>query len=325
MPPSAGPRRRSPAAVNPWLDAFVPVFGLLALGALLRRRLLTDDAVWAGLERLVFWVLLPALLVSAIAAVDLGRLPVGRLAPAIWGALLAGAGLALALAAATGQAHPAATSVLQGGIRFNNLVGFALVGAVAGPGGLALGGVVTGLIVPFVQVLVTLAFALGDGAARRPTVVGLARQLLRNPLLLACAAGFAVSALGGLPPGLGAFARGLGAASLALGLLCCGAALSAAGLRDRLGLQAVTAALKLGLMPLLTLGLGRLCGLEGAPLAVATLFMALPTATTSYVMARVMGGDARLVAAMITGQHLLAALTLPAWALVLAEVAAGGP
>lgn len=52
--------------MNAWLDAFVPVFGLLALGALLRARLLRDDAIWAGIERLIFWVLLPCLIVSAL-------------------------------------------------------------------------------------------------------------------------------------------------------------------------------------------------------------------------------------------------------------------
>ena len=46
-------------------------------------------------------------------------------------------------------------------------------------------------------------------------------------------------------------------------------------------------------MPLLALWLGRWLGLEPLPLAAAVVFMALPTATTSYVMARAMGGDAR--------------------------------
>ena len=54
-----------------WLDAFVPAFALLALGALLKRRLLKDDAVWAGMERLIYWVLLPSLIVSALAPLNL--------------------------------------------------------------------------------------------------------------------------------------------------------------------------------------------------------------------------------------------------------------
>ncbi len=43
------------------------------------------------------------------------------------------------------------------------------------------------------------------------------------------------------------------------------------------------------------------------------IFMALPTAATSYVMARAMGGDAPLMASITTTEHLLSILTLPAW------------
>jgi predicted permease len=299
--------------VTPWLEAFVPAFGLLALGALLRQRLLRDDAVWAGMERLVFWVLLPALIVAALSGIDLARVPLGGLLAAIWGALGIGTVLSVLLARAAGQGHAAMTSVLQGGIRFNNLMGFAIGGALFGPPGLALAAVCTGMIVPLVQVVTTLAFAL-DGRHVRPLAV--LRQVGANPLILACAAGFALALLGGLPPGVGPFVRALGQASVALGLLCVGAALSLGALADRPGLQAATAVLKLLVMPALTLGLCRLLGLEPLPTAIAVLFMALPTASTSYVMARAMGGDAPLMAAVTTTEHAAAALTLPLWAAV---------
>jgi hypothetical protein len=303
--------------LSTYLDVFVPAFGLLALGAALKRLLLREDAIWAGIERLVFWALMPCLLASAIASVDLSALPLGAMALSIWTALLLGAALCVALSRAWGLPHAAMTSVLQGGIRFNNLMGFAVTGALFGPAGTALGAVATGLIVPFVQVVTTLAFALGRpgggaggrlGAWRRA-----ARQVLLNPLLLGCAVGFAAAALGGLPPGLRALARVLGQSAIALGLLCVGAALTLGALRARPGLQAVVCAVKLVLMPVLTLGLGTALGLEPLPLAVALVFMALPTATTSYVMARAMGGDAPLMAALTTTEHLAAVATLPLW------------
>ena len=60
-------------------------------------------------------------------------------------------------------------------------------------------------------------------------------------------------------------------------------------------------------MPLLALGSA--AGAGPLPTAVAVVFMALPTATTSYVMARAMGGDAPLMAAITTCEHLLSMLT----------------
>jgi aerobic C4-dicarboxylate transport protein len=66
--------------MNLWLDAFVPAFALLGLGALLRRVLLPLDAVWAGMEKLIYWVLLPSLILSALAALDPSSLPLGAMA-----------------------------------------------------------------------------------------------------------------------------------------------------------------------------------------------------------------------------------------------------
>lgn len=305
--------------MNAWLDAFIPCFGLLALGALLKRSLLPDDRIWAGMEKLVFWVLLPSLIVSALAEVDLATLPLGPMAASIWGALAVGALISVALARAMGQGPAAMTSVLQGGIRFNNLIGFAIGGAIFGAEGLALAAVATGLIVPFVQVIIVLAFAIGvaPGGAAGVRPLGVLRQVARNPLLIACVLGFAVAALGGLPPGLKPMLGSLGRASVALGLLCVGAALSLASFTDRLPVQAATGVLKLLVMPVITLGFAMAFGLDGLPALFAVLFMALPTAATSYVMARAMGGDAPLIAAITTTQHMAALVTLPLWLMLL--------
>ncbi len=297
-----------------YIDALVPAFGLLVLGWLLRRHLLPDVAVWAGIERLVFWVLTPCLLVSAIAPLKLAELPLGAMATVIWAALGLGVVLSLGLARACRTGHPAMTSVLMGGIRFNQLMGFAVVGALFGPGGLALGAVATGLIVPFVQVITTIAFALGPNpAGGRFSLVRLLRQLGMNPMVMSCIIGFAIAGLGGLPHGLAPLLRTLGQASVALGLLSVGAALTLEAMRDRLPLQLATGVIKLVAMPGLTLLFGRAAGLEPMPLVIAVGFMALPTAPTSYVMSRAMGGDAPLMAAVTSAEHLACVLTLPLW------------
>lgn len=298
--------------MSAWLDAFVPAFALLGLGALLKRRLLRDDAVWAGMERLIYWVLLPSLIVAALAPLNLAELPLGRIAGAIWGALGLGTAASVLLARALGHGHAAMTSVLQGGIRFNNLMGFAIVGALFGAEGIGFGAVATGIIVPFVQTVTTLAFAF-DGKRGPPKPLAVLRQLAINPLLIAVALGFAIAGLGGLPPGLAPTVQTLGRASVALGLLCVGAALSLQSFSDRVPTQALTGVLKLVVMPAATWGLCLAFGVPPLATAVAVVFMALPTAATSYVMARALGGDAPLMAAITSTEHIAAILTLPLW------------
>ncbi len=303
--------------MSAWLDAFIPAFALLALGALLKRRLLRDDAVWAGMERLIYWVLLPSLIVGALAPLDLATLPLGRIAIAIWVALGTGTLVSILLARMMGHGHAAMTSVVQGGIRFNNLMGFAIAGALFGAEGNGFGAVATGVIVPFVQVVVTLLFAFGtDRGPPKPTTV--IRNLLLNPLLLAVAIGFGIAALGGLPPGLAPTVQSLGRASVAIGLLCVGAALSLDSFTDRIGTQAATGFIKLIVMPAMTWGLCLALGVPPLLTAVAVIFMALPTAATSYVMARALGGDAPLMAAITTTEHVAAVVTLPVWVMLVA-------
>jgi len=298
----------------PYVDAFVPAFGLLALGALLKRSLLPDDAVWAGIEKLIFWVLLPALLVAAIGSVSLGELPVLGMMTAIWAALAIGTLAALGIAWGFGQPHRAMTSVLMGGIRFNNLIGFAVAGALFGLPGIALGAVATGLIVPFVQFVTNTAFAAGGD--RRFAPIAVLRLAFLNPLMLACVVGFLVAWAGGLPPGVKPLMEALGRGAVALGLLAVGAALSIGAMADRVALQLATTVLKLILMPALTLVFCLWLALDPLSTAMAVLFMALPTAATSYVMARAMGGDAALMAAITSTQHFFAVLSLPLWLLL---------
>mgnify|MGYP003343730790 FL=1 len=65
-------------------------------------------------------------------------------------------------------------------------------------------------------------------------------------------------------------------------------------------------------MPVLTLVVGHAIGLTDVALMVALLFQALPTASSSYIMARQLGGDAPLMAGITAAQTVLAAAAMPA-------------
>jgi predicted permease len=71
-------------------------------------------------------------------------------------------------------------------------------------------------------------------------------------------------------------------------------------------------------MPLVTFLVLKAFGLGGQAALIAILFHALPTASSSYVMARQLGGDAPLMAGICALQTVLAALTVPVALLLLA-------
>ena len=54
-----------------------------------------------------------------------------------------------------------------------------------------------------------------------------------------------------------------------------------------------------------------MAGLSGPPRTVAVIAAAVPTAATAYTIARKMGGDAELMAQIITFQSIASTATLP--------------
>lgn len=297
--------------------ALVPAALLIGFGGILRRARFLPDAFWPGAERLSYYVLLPALLVQGIAAADLSAVPIGGLALCVMPPIVLVTGLLVAARPRLGIADPAFTSVVQGGIRFNNYVGLSLAVGLFGAPGLALAAVANALIVPTVNVACALVFAR-YGTVRAGLGTALVRAAL-NPLVLGCLGGAALQLLGlRIPIGLEAAVRALGAASLPLGLLCVGAAFDpgAIGVGRRAALVATLA--KFVAMPVAAASLVRLTGLAGPPATVAILFAALPTASSAYIMARQLGGDAPLMAGIVALQTLLAAVAIPAAMLLLA-------
>jgi malonate transporter and related proteins len=72
------------------------------------------------------------------------------------------------------------------------------------------------------------------------------------------------------------------------------------------------------LFPAVVAGLALAIGLDPMQAQIALIYGALPTGVAAYTLARQLGGDAPLMAAMITVQTLVSFATLPVW-IVLGE------
>ncbi|KWF38068.1 AEC family transporter [Burkholderia pseudomultivorans] len=292
------------------LLALAPVALLVAFGHALRRTRFIADAFWPQAERLSYYVLLPALFADSLANARLQALPVLPLAGALVGSTALAATLLLLVRPLVRVDGAGFTSVFQGAVRFNNYVGTALAAGLFGATGIALAAVCVAAIVPTVNLMCVLVFArYGDA---RLGIAALARQILSNPLVVACALGIAMQ-VGGVafPAALEPAVRALGAASMPLGLLCVGAALKFDTVRAWLQPVCVASTFKFVAMPLVTLAAGRLFGLGDAALTVALLFQALPTSSASYIMARQLGGDAALMAGITAFQTIAATVAMP--------------
>ena len=140
----------------------------------------------------------------------------------------------------------------------------------------------------------------------------IAKLLARNPLILACLAGIALNLTGiGLPGPLATTFKIVGDASLTLGLLAVGAGLQVVNVLQKKWIVLYTSALKLLAMPLMMMGFCILFGVDGLARLVVLICAAVPGATSSYMLARQLGGDMHLMASLITGGTILAVVTMP--------------
>lgn len=286
-----------------------PLFAMICLGFLLARKGFPDPGFWPAAERLNYFILFPALLVSSLSDAPVRDPEI----LAMGGAAVAVILIAWVLMGAARRLRPVPAArfgpAVQGVVRFNTYLGLAITLSLAGSAGLERAAVYLAIAVPLVNVLSILALAEG-GAARGPGT--LLRTMLRNPLILACLAGLALALSGiGLPFGTGRFLALVGQGSLPLGLLCVGAALRPAALRQEIGVLGGVSALRLLAMPCLAALTARAVGLGGTEALVLVVFSAIPTAPTAYVLTRQLGGDGPLMAGLVTAQTMAAVATLP--------------
>lgn len=292
-----------------------PIFGLICLGYVLARRAFPSAEFWPAAERLNYFLLFPALLVSSLAGAPVYDAEVLRLGGAAAVAML----VAVVLLALFRRACPMPAArygpVVQGVIRFNTYLALSLLAVLAGQQGIERAAIYLAVAVPLGNVLSIIALTEAGASRAR---FALLRSVLRNPLILACLAGFGLALSGiGLPFGTGSFLKLIGQGSLPLGLLCVGAALNMSALRQDLRGLAGTVAVRLLAMPVLAAGVAYLFGLSGVEAMVLIVFSAVPAAPTSYVLTRQMGGDGTFMAGIITAQTVAVVATIPLVLLVL--------
>lgn len=302
------------AAMLATLNAIAPIFLIIITGSLLKRVRLVPDEMWPVVEHICFYILMPFLIVRTLARADLGAIPIADFATAIAGGVVGMASLLLLLRPVTehrfGISGPTFTSIFQGATRFHGFMALAIVGSLYGEDGVALSGIAIGVMVPLINMLNVAVLAVFGETEAKPDWSTVILKIASNPLIVACVAGFALN-ITGVPDFIYGAVDIIGDGGLGLALLAVGAGLSISRAIETKMLVALGVLMRLIGMPLLVVLLSWAVGLDGLTRTIAIITGAVPTASSAYVMARQMGGDAALMANIMTVQVLFAAVTLP--------------
>ncbi len=293
------------------LGALVPVFFVILTGYLLRWFQFPGDEFWFRAERLTYFLLFPALLFQKTATASMGSYPVSLMMLVLVIAVVIMAGLLFYIKKWWTAGGPAYTSFFQGSIRFNTYVGLAATFALFGDSGLTIAAIAIAVLIPLLNVLcVTVLILFND--QNKGSLQTVARELMRNPLIIACTSGILLNYFGiGLYPVVEETFSIFGRAALPVGLLCVGAAIDIGAARDSGKTVVFSSLLKLIVFPLLMWTISKLFSLDPQLSSIAILFAALPGSPAAYILSRQLGGDSQLMAGIITVQIIAAMVTFP--------------
>jgi len=301
-----------------FLIALSPVMALIIIGYLLRKTAFLPDAAWGGIEKLTYYILFPSLLIYTLSRQNLQGSDWHSMLLVIVVTLLSAAML-LVLWHLLSRSHSDATftSVFQGGVRFNTYIALAAAQGLYGAAGLAAGSVVVGFMVVLINIACVSVFVLwGNNAARSIQAFG--RELLINPLIIACIIGWGLGLSGlGLPGFSEEILEIIGRAALPLGLLAVGAALRLDMIKGHSGAIVKSSLVQFLLKPAMAATLIHYSGLNGVAAVVLILVFMTPTAPSAYILARQLGGDTETMASIVTMQTIMAFLLMPVIATLL--------
>lgn len=292
-------------------EAVFPVFSLIVIGAIFRRINFPGNTFWPLAEKLTYFTLFPALLVTTLAVADIGDLAIGQIFWPIASVTFFIAGFLLFFRRYLGIDAPSFTSVFQGSIRPNTYIGLAAGSALYGDLGIAVITVALAVLIPLVNLLSVLVLTYCQ-PERKSSVWEALWIVLKNPLIIACVIGMFLNRTGlGLPYGsfdiLSIFAR----AALPLGLLSVGASLGLISMKNIGSQLLLPSVFKLIVFPVLTAVACIYIGVGELVLACAVLFTALPGSASSYILASQLGGNKELMSSIITVETVASALTIP--------------
>lgn len=297
-----------------------PMFFYMAAGFGLRRSGRVSAQTVGELNKIIYSFCFPFVLFNNIYHVDVRQASNLGFIALMAAIVLLVTGLAYVMIPLWFKEKPVQGSMIQGVVRGNSIL-FAIpvVSSVAGPDQLGLVTLSVSVIVPFYNVLcVIILESLRGGKVKGAQVL---LSVLKNPIIVGTLAGLLVRLTGlSLPGWAEQVTASVAALVTPVALVLLGADMRFSDtLRYRREL-AVVCALKLIAVPLVTVLIVRAMGFDRVAVATAMGMTAVPTAVSSYVMARELGADDVLAGQIVAVGTAASLLTVFIWVYTLSRL-----
>ncbi len=294
----------------------LPIFLIALLGSVIRRKWLTSDEFWRGLEKLSFYILFPTVLFQYSYKVDLGSSGFLRLAGALIIANLIIAALLVIYQSRRPCDKIQFTTVFQGATRYNNYIFFALGAALFGEEGLTIVSTISPVLLIVTNITSVMSFIYyipkgGSAVSKRKSILLMFKSIGANPFVIASIVGVIFNYFDlTLNVGVAKTIRSLADSALAIGIMIVGASIKFRIKPEYFKQVIATSSVKLIAMPIVTFVVLWSMSITGTAQSVGILFSCLPCASSSYILSRQLGGDPETMSSTITFTTIFSILSL---------------
>ena len=297
--------------MSTFIAALIPIIVLITIGFGLKRAKLLPQGTWQGIEQLTYFILFPSLLIRTLGSQSLNGIPWPSMLLIISVTIIFSTALLIFFRKVLSKNKSTFTSIFQGGVRFNTYIALAIAQGLYGEQGLTMMSVTAGFMIVLINICCISVFVIW-GKASFQGVLPFIKEIMSNPLIIACAIGWFLSLSGyGLPFIVGDIFEILGRAALPLGLLAVGAALNLKSIKGHFSAIALSSLIQFVMKPLIVIALIAYTGISGIAVSVLIIAFITPTAPSGYILARQLGGDTETMVSIITAQTLFAFLFMP--------------
>ncbi len=296
------------------INAIIPIFLSLFLGAVIRKKWLKSDDFWHNLEQLSFYVLLPATIFINISESDLNFKEQFLVILALFIAGIIAVMLLFLYKIKFNVSGPTFTSMMQGTIRSNNFITFGVGGIIFGQKSIGMGTIA--IITAYMSIIANVASIIalsfyGQDSKDKASIKYALKGIITNPTIIATVLGCCINFIDvSVPKPISIFLTKLGASSFIIGVMIVGARLNFDFKETKISEISVTIISKLFLYPTISSVILSMMNITNIEKQAAILFACIPPSISSYMLAKKMGGDSDTMSAVITISTVLSLVSL---------------
>ena len=309
------------------LNSLIPIFAVIGLGIILWRRKFLDGAATLSFNRFAYYFGLPLFLFYKLSNVD----AVGGLANRYTYTLLLTTVIAMfcgwLVTTIAGVKFASRGAFVQASLRGNlAFMGLPLVAFLISDLEVAQrDSIEAAMLISLAPVIIFFNIAsvamlaiYNEETESNFSWARVVRNVVSNPILLACLAGLIAQKLDWqVPSAIDRICQIVGAAAFPMALIGIGSQLATISIKSQIRLPLASTLIKCIVCPAACCAIATLMGLGGAERQVLVVLAAMPTAVSSFVLAEQMKSDADLAASSVVVSTAASMLTLSVLLLVL--------